>query len=85
MFNGHALAPDSPARPAALRALRQWLTDAGAPCPEDDDTLAVFGYLTYTMTVVDREHTSLDSLTDDPDFTLLFDPNTPTRFLFGPL
>lgn len=84
MFTGHALAPDSPARPAALRALRQWLTDAGAPCPEDNDMLAVFGQLTYTM-IVDREDASLDCLTDDPDFTLLLDPDTPTRFLFGPL
>ena len=80
----HALAVGSPTRPAAIRALRQWLIDAGWPGPDDDDALALMGQLTYTMTAVDRESVHPDSLADRPDFTLLFDPETDAAFLFGP-
>ena len=84
MDNGHALAVGSPTRPAAIRALRQWLIDAGWPGPADDDALARMGQLTYTMTAVDRNTVHPDRLADRPDFTLLFDPETEAAFLFGP-
>ncbi len=80
----HALAVGSPTRPAAIRALRQWLIDAGCAGSDDDDALALMGQLTYAMTPVDPKSLHPDTLANQPDVTLLFDPETDAAFLFGP-